>query len=530
MPRPKPAVLIILDGWGIAPPSRGNAISLARTPVMDKLVRTYPAMTLQASGEAVGLPWGEMGNSEVGHLNIGAGKIVYNDLTRISKSILDGSFFTNTAFQDAATHIGETGGNMHFIGMVGPGGVHSHEEHLYALLECAQQHQAGRCAGKVFIHTILDGRDTPFNSGKNFIVKLLQKIESLQIGKIATLSGRFWAMDRDNNWDRVEKAYRAMVEGKADIYAADPIKAIEASYAKKVYDEEYIPTVMTQADGQPVATIQNGDAVIFFNFRPDRARQLTTALVLPGFEKFQRVLLDRLFMVTMSEYDKGLPVAVAFPSEKIADPLAKVLSDAGFTQLHIAETEKYAHVTYFFNGGSEKAFTGEERVLIPSPHVASYDQKPRMRAEQITDTVVQRIEKEDVDFILLNFANPDMVAHTGNLPATIEAIETVDTCIGRIVDATLQKNGLVCITADHGNAEEVVKLQTGVIDKEHSTFPVPFIVVQAALEGKTAGLPTSVGEDLSMLTPRGLLSDIAPTILKLLNLPKSAEMTGRPLV
>ncbi len=527
--RPKPALLIILDGWGIAPPSRGNAISLARTPVIDQLVKTYPVMTLQASGEAVGLPWGEMGNSEVGHLNIGAGKIIYNDLTRIGKAILDGSFFTNKTFGEAAEHVVKTGGKMHFVGLVSPGGVHSHEEHLYALLECAKQHHA-TCAQEVYIHAILDGRDTPFNSGKNFIEKLLQKTKDLGVGKLATLSGRFWAMDRDNNWDRIEKAYRAMVEGKADKTATDPLKALEDAYTRKEYDEEFIPTVLTTASGDPIGRIENGDAVLFFNFRPDRARQLTTALSLPSFEKFDRVFLDDLFMITMSEYDKDLPVTAAYPPEQIEEPLAKVISDAGLKQLHIAETEKYAHVTYFLNGGVEQAFPGEERKLVPSPHVATYDQKPRMRAEQITDTVLQYVEKEEFDFIALNFANADMVAHTGNLSATIEAVEIIDKCIGRLVQAVLQKKGMIFVTADHGNAEEVVKLQTGVIDKEHSIFPVPFMVISAELEGRTAGLPASVGEDLSMLTPQGLLSDVAPTILKFLELPKPKKMTGRALL
>lgn len=521
MNRP-PFVLLIFDGWGIAPPNRANAIRLAETPVFDRLIATYPTMVAQSAGEAVGLPWGEMGNSEVGHLNIGAGKILYQDLPRITKSITDGSFYETPAFRSAIDHVRTHKSKLHLMGMLSSGGVHSFHEHLYGLLElCAKEK-----IDQTYIHAFLDGRDVPYNSGKNFVAKLQKTLQKLGTGKIATLSGRFWAMDRDRHWDRIQKAYDAMVSGTSEHRTTDALAAVEGSYKAGVYDEEFVPTVLTAEDGKPLATVQEGDAVIFFNFRNDRARQLTHAFVDPKFEGFNRPLIPNLFFVTMTEYEAGLPVTVAFPKEHIDMPLAKVVSDAGLKQLHIAETEKYAHVTFFFNGGREEAFPGEERVLIPSPSVPSYAQKPEMSARAITDRVVEELTKGNFDLYVINFANADMVGHTGAMPSIIKAIEMLDSCLGRIVDATLAANGTMLITADHGNAEESMNLQTGVINKEHSTNPVPVIIVGRQWEGQNV----IGGRDLSSIPAVGFLADVAPTVLELMGLPKPPSMTGRSLL
>lgn len=517
-----PAVLIILDGWGIAAPSRGNAISLAQTPVFDSLVTTYPTMSIQAAGEAVGLPWGEVGNSEVGHLNIGAGKILYQDLPRITRAITDGSFYDNPAFLEAAQHARSNNSAFHIAGLVSNGGVHSFHEHLYALLElCAKQK-----IERVFIHAFLDGRDTPYNSGKNFIAKLQKETERFHCGRLATLSGRYFAMDRDHHWDRTEKTYRAMARGISDTQASDPQAALDASYALGVYDEEFVPTVMMES-GKPVATIQPHDALVFFNFRNDRMRQITKAFALEAFSDFDRgALPEDLCIVTMTEYEAGLQVKVAFLPEHVETPLAKVLSDNGLKQLHIAETEKYAHVTFFLNGGREEQFPNEQRVLIPSPTVPSFDQKPAMSSRPITERVVSELQQGNADCIIVNFANVDMVGHTGNLPAVITAVQAIDACLGAIVEAALAKDGTVFITADHGNAEEEMNLQTGVINKEHTNNPVPFIIVSRLLQGKS----TVMTPDLSRLRPSGMLSDVAPTMLAWLDIPMPSDMTGRNLL
>jgi 2,3-bisphosphoglycerate-independent phosphoglycerate mutase len=515
--------LIIIDGFGIAPPRRGNAISVAMTPNLDKIVSTYPTMAVQSSGELVGLPWGEMGNSEVGHLSIGTGRIVYQSFPRITKAIADGSFFKNEAFLAAVDHVKKNNSAMHIMGLVSDGGVHSSEEHLYALLEMCKDNGVG----KVYIHAILDGRDTPKNSAEDFIQQLQRRIQDLQIGEIATLSGRFYTMDRDNRWDRIEAAYNAMVEGVSEQTADDPIAMIQKSYANNVFDEEFIPTVITDG-GKPVARVQDNDAMIFFNFRPDRTRQITKAFILPGFEKFpRRQSLANLFFVSMTEFEKDLPVsAIAFPPIEITTPLAKVIADNGFKQLHIAETEKYPHVTFFFNGGKESAYEGEERVLIPSPHVASYDQKPAMSTREIKDRVVQEVLAKKYKLIVINLANVDMVGHTGNLKAAVKAVEVVDEALKEIVEATLDMNGVAVITADHGNAEEMMNAQTGDIIKEHSSNPVPFILIGKQWEGQN----TLQSHDLSSLRPVGMLADVAPTILQILGLDRPAEMTGRSLI
>ncbi|MEK7570499.1 MAG: 2,3-bisphosphoglycerate-independent phosphoglycerate mutase [Patescibacteria group bacterium] len=526
-PALRPLVLVVLDGWGVAPPSRSNPYTIAKLPHYDELVAHYPAMTLQASGESVGLPWGEMGNSEVGHMNLGSGKIVYQSLPRINRAIANGSFFTNPAFLSAIENVQQKKSRLHLVGLMSSGGVHSFNEHAYALLELAKQ----QGVHEVFIHTFLDGRDTPSKSAENFIGKLQAHMKEVGVGAIATVIGRFWGMDRDNRWEREEKAYRAMVFGESPEKGSDPLALIRASYAKGVLDEEFAPTVITDASGQPVGKIQDGDSVITFNFRPDRMRQLTKAFVLPGFEKFDRgTYLQHLVFVTMTEYDKDLPVTVAFPPEDIASPVAKVISEGGLKQLHIAETEKYAHVTYFFNGGHEQAYPGEDHALIPSPHVSSYDQKPAMAARDITNRLVQELNAGAYNFYVVNYANADMVAHTGNFQATIEALEVLDECLGQLTDAVLAADGVLYITADHGNAEELLNLQTGAIDKEHSTSPVPFIAV--ANQWKDASpyqLPGGV-EALNSVQPVGILADVAVTVLETLGLPVPPDMTGRNLL
>jgi 2,3-bisphosphoglycerate-independent phosphoglycerate mutase len=522
----KPVVLIILDGWGAAPPSRSNAITMAKTPAMTSLVKTYPAMTLQASGEAVGLSWGEIGNSEVGHLNLGSGKLVYQNLRRINKNISDGLFFENEKFLAAISHAKKNKSDLHLLGLISTGGVHSHLEHLFALLELCEREKFK----DVYIHGFLDGRDMPYNSGIDFVEKIKAKCEELQVGKIATLSGRFYAMDRDNHWERVVLAYNALVKGEAKEKFSDPTEAIRASYDSKIYDEEFLPTIITGDDSGPLATIKDKDAVIFFNFRSDRGRELTKAFVLPGFDKFEREYFKNLFFVTMTEYEKDLPVEVAFPPETIDEPLARVISAAGLKQLHIAETEKYAHVTFFFNGGIEKEFPGEERILVPSPRVASYADKPEMSAKEIAKKVTEAVLADKYDFIVVNFANGDMVGHTGNLKATIKAVETVDACVAKITEAVLAKDGITFITSDHGNAEELVNMQSGNIDKEHSTYPVPFIIVSREWEGKNAGFQEVPNGDLSLVQPAGLLSDVAPTIIKIMGLKQPKGMSGKSLI
>ncbi len=525
MPRPKPLVLAILDGFGVAPDSDGNAITRANKPNWDKFIREYPVMTVLASGSEVGLSFGEMGNSEVGHLNIGAGRVYYQTFPLINKSIQDGSFFDNTAFVKAAEHAKSADKPIHLLGLVSPGNVHASQDHLFALLEfCKRQG-----LNKVYVHVILDGRDTIFNAGVDFVRLLEAKMKELGVGKIATLSGRYFAMDRDNRWDRVQKAYLAMTDGRADVYATDAVSAVEASYAKKVYDEEFVPTVIG-SEGAPTAKIENGDSVIFFNFRPDRARQLAQAFVLPGFTKFDRVYMKDLFFVTMAEYEKELPVTVAFPPQVVSNCLAEVISKAGLKQFHIAETEKYAHVTFFLNGTREEAFPGEDRKIIPSPKVASYDLAPEMSADEIVKETVKVIQAEQYDVIFLNFANPDMVGHTGNMEATVKGVEAVDRAIGTLAEYTMAKGGVLLITADHGNAEEVKNLQTGEIDKEHSTNSVPFMIIGEQYRGVAGPAGDPIEGDLSLMPPVGMLADVAPTILSILGLEQPPEMSGRALI
>ncbi len=526
MTKPKvvgPVVLAILDGFGIASESYGNAVTLASTHFLDSAYQKYPVLSLQASGEVVGLPWGEMGNSEVGHLSLGSGMILYQTLPRITRAIASRTFFENQAFEKAFEHAQTHHSTMHLIGLASDGGVHSMLDHTLALLEyCAQKKFT-----RVVVHTILDGRDTPRSSAERYVQRLQEKMKELQVGKIATLSGRFYAMDRDNRWDRIEKAYRAMVLGESDAKTSDPISAIEASYEKNIFDEECVPTVLCDAQGAPLATIQSHDAVILTNFRPDRMRQLTESLTVPSFAKFPLPRkLEDLFVVSMVEYDKHLPVnAVAFPPVNVENPLAKILSDHGMQQLHIAETEKYPHVTYFFNGGREDAFAGEQRVLIPSAQVASYDEKPSMSAVEIRDRMTDELRRGVVQFVVVNFANADMVGHTGNLPATIKAIEVLDEVLKTIADVVLELDGVLLITADHGNAEELLQSRTGDVSKEHTTNPVPIYFIGKLWENIRRN-----PSDLSHITPAGILADVAPTILEIFDLPVPKTMTGRSLL
>lgn len=520
----QPTVLIVIDGFGVAPDGEGNAITRANTPNYDRFVKTYPAMTLRASGEEVGLSWGEMGNSEVGHLSIGAGRVYYQMFPRINRAISAGDFFEEETFVRAAEHVKEHGSRLHLVGMISKGGIHSMDDHCHALLQFAKQ----QGIKEVFVHAITDGRDTVYNAAPDFIGELQEKIQEIGVGKIASMSGRYFAMDRDNRWDRTEKAFNAMVNGQGE-HVEDPIEALKVSYQKEVYDEQFQPVVIVQ-DGQPVGSIQEHDAVIMFNFRPDRMRQLTKAFSLPSFDYFERTIPDDVFVVTMAEYEKGLPVEVAFSPKKIEQCLAEVISEAGLTQLHIAETEKYAHVTFFLNGTKEEPFPNEDRVIIPSPSVATYNEAPEMSARAITDRVIKEMQENKYDFIVLNFANPDMVGHTGDFEATMKGVEVVDECMGKIAEATLAREGTLFITADHGNAEELKNLRTGEINKEHATNPVPFLIISKQLEGQ----PSIAGEppegDLSLMPPIGMLADVAPTVLAVMGVGQPPEMQGQPLI
>lgn len=518
----KPVVLIILDGFGIAPPSRGNAVSIAKTPNINRLIQEYFSTTLSASGEAVGLFWGEQGNSEVGHLAMGTGRIVYQNLARITHAITNGTFYENPAFLKAAEHVKKNNSALHLIGLVSAGGVHSYIEHASALLEFAKKHDLE----KVIVHAILDGRDTPYNSGKNYLEHLMSGMRYLGIGEIGTVIGRFYAMDRDSRWDRIELAYKAIAKGAAEHQAKDPIEAVEKFYQEDIYDENIPPCVIVDDQGKPKGTVKSGDSIIFFNFRADRARQLTKAFVLPTITAFERPeYIDDLLFVTMTEYEQGLPTAAAFPEPDITYPIARIISEAGMKQLHIAETEKYAHATYFFNGRKEEPFGGEERIIIPSPHVARYDEVPEMKACEITKHVLKALSKNEFNFILVNYANPDMVGHTGNLSAVVKACETVDNEVGKVVDRVLSDDGIVFIVGDHGNAEEILKPASGLIDKEHSTNPVPFIAVGKQFK-REEGSPV----DLSARKPDGVLADVGVMVLEVLGLNKASEMTGVSLL
>jgi len=516
---PKPIVLAVLDGWGISTNSRGNVLRETPLPTIEKLNKFYPMTTLQASGISVGLFWGEPGNSEVGHMALGSGRIIYQSLPKITLSVQDGSFFSNAALVETINNVKTNNSSLHLMGLIGEGSVHSYMEHLHALLEMAKKNGIQN----VYIHAFTDGRDSPPTAGTQTIMKLQTKLKSIGIGKIATLCGRNWAMDRNNNWDRIEKAYRALTENQGET-SDDPIKYLQNSYERGINDEYLEPCILTE-NGNPVASIKNKDSVIFFNFREDRAREITKAFVLPGFDKFKKEHLDISF-VTMTEYEKDLPVRIAFPPEIPTGGIGKILSKNKLKQLRIAETEKYAHVTYFFNEGKEDPWPGEDRILVPSPAVSKFDEKPEMSATEVTEKLLAAIETAQYDFILVNYANPDMVGHTGNAKAAAEAVKTVDHNLSLLIPAVLKAGGCLLITADHGNVEQITNFATGQIDTEHSTNPVPlWYITPNNHKEKTADEIARQQSEVG-----GLLSDIAPTILTIMGLEKSEDMNGESLL
>jgi 2,3-bisphosphoglycerate-independent phosphoglycerate mutase len=502
----KPVMLMILDGFGIAPKSDGNAVETAKKANFDGLIEKYPHTQLQASGLHVGLPDGQMGNSEVGHLNIGAGRIIYQELTRITKEINEGGFFTNEALNLAIKNAKENNSALHLMGLLSDGGVHSHIDHLKGLLQLAKEAELQN----VYVHCFMDGRDVPPSSGKEFIVELENYMKEIGVGKIATIAGRYYAMDRDNRWERVELAYNAMVLGRGEV-ASSAVEAIERSYHDNKTDEFVLPAVI-DSNGM----IKNKDSVIFFNFRPDRAREITRAINDKEFNGFKRETLNLTF-VTMTQYDKTLEgVNVAYRAEGINNTLGEYVSSKGLNQLRIAETEKYAHVTFFFNGGVEKENPGEDRALIASPKVATYDLKPEMSAYEVTEELINRLDQDKYDMVILNYANPDMVGHTGVMDAAVKAIEVVDECLGKIANKVLEKDGTLFITADHGNAETMIDFSTGNPFTAHTTDPVPFVWISNHTEGRTL--------------QEGKLADIAPTMLNVMGLDVPTEMTGKSLI
>ncbi len=537
----KPVILIILDGWGIAPPGAGNAISLAHLSHIPRLGVSYPHTELAAAGAAVGLPEGEDGNTETGHINIGAGRVVYQDFSRINMSIADGSFFRNDALVASVAYANQHHSNLHIMGLVSDSAVHASLEHLFALLLFLKQRQCER----VYLHLFTDGRDSPPRSSQGFLAQIEARCQSLGVGKIATIMGRYFAMDRDRRWERTEKAYNALTSG-AKRSAPSAQQAVTYAYGQGETDEFIEPTVIIEANSQPFPRITNHDSVIFYNFRIDRPRQLTRAFVMPNFETHTQSLsfdpytvkyyhkhvvaddtrrkpftrntvLPNLFFVTMTEYERGLSCIVAFPPQPVKMPLGRVFSEAGLRQLRLSETEKERFIGYYFNGMREDPFDGEDRIIVPSPNVATYDLKPEMSAYELTERLLDRLSIGVYACIVINFANPDMVAHTGNIPAAIRACEVADACVGKIVRAAMAINATCIITADHGNVEEMLGPQ-GEVDTEHSTLPVPVIIVDHVFDNQP------------IMLPKGKLADIAPTLLSLRNLPIPQEMTGKNLL
>lgn len=540
----RPLVLVILDGWGIAPPGPGNAISLAKLPNFNKFWLSFPHTSLIASGEAVGLPRNEVGNTETGHLNLGAGRIVYQDLPKINMAIADGSFYQNKALLSAIEHVKKNSGKLHLAGLVGSGGVHSNIEHLFALLHLCKEQQLKQ----VFLHIFTDGRDSPPTSAPVYLDQLNREMRDIGVGQIATISGRYFAMDRDNRWERTEKTYRAMVEGRG-LFSTSAERAIEQAYGSNITDEFILPTVIADASQKAVATVQPGNSLVFFNFRVDRLRQLTKAFVYQNFEVeaqtktqfdpftvkyFKKHLVEadkirlpfqrgpkiaNLFVVTMTEYEHGLPVdGVAFPTQVLVNTLGEVVSQHGLRQLRASETEKERFITYYFSGQRESKFPAEDHLIMPSPKVATYDLKPEMSAYELTESLVNEISKGIYQLVVVNFANADMVGHTGMIARAIKACEAIDNCLGQLVTEILQRNGYCIITADHGNVEEMLKYGTNHVDTEHSRNAVPFIALAQEWEGQNINLSA------------GILGDVATTILQLLNLTKPKEMTGRYLL
>ena len=506
----KTTMLMILDGFGINEKTEGNAVKMANIPYLRNLLSENPNTIIHTSGNDVGLPEGQMGNSEVGHTNIGAGRIVYQDLAKITKEIEEGEFFSKTEFVNAIENCKTNGTKLHIMGLLSDGGVHSHNRHLYGLLELAKR----KDFEEVYVHCFMDGRDTPPASGENYIQELENKIKEKGVGKIASISGRFYSMDRDKRWERVEKAYNAIVRGEG-IKANSAVEAIEESYRQEVFDEFVVPTVITNKNGKPVATVGENDSVIFFNFRPDRAREITRSIVDPDFDGF-KTDYKKTYFVCMTPYDATLPnVKIAYPKEEIRNTFGEYVSRKGLTQLRIAETEKYAHVTFFFNGGEEKQYPGEERILVPSPKVETYDMKPEMSAFEVTEKVVDAINSEKFDAIVLNYANPDMVGHTGSIEAACKALEAINECVQKVVEAIKEHNGTLLITADHGNCEQMIDYETGEPHTAHTTNPVPL-----------AGINLPGNKKLK----EGKLADLAPTLLDIMGLEKPDEMTGESLL
>jgi len=539
----KPLVLIIMDGWGLAPPGPGNAISLSKLNHFPKYWISYPHTELTASGQSVGLPLGEDGNTETGHLNLGAGRVVYQDLPRINMSIADGSYFQNEALLSAFKFAESHKSNIHIMGLVGDGGVHSSIEHLHALLDLAKQQQ---CTNNVFIHAITDGRDSPPTAGIRYVDELEKVCQAKGVGKIATVMGRYYAMDRDRRWERIEKAYIALTENISNV-APSAQQAIEASYAKNITDEFLDPTIILDPDNKPLPRITNYDAVIFFNFRIDRPRELTKAFVLSDFETHtgttqtfdpyavkyfkkhvveedsrlkpftRKIVLPHLLFVTMTEYERELPCLVAFPPQRITNPLGSIFAELGQRQLRMAETEKERFIGYYFNGMRELPYPGEDRLIVPSPKVPTYDLKPEMSAYELTEKLLDRLSIGVYSFILINFANADMVGHTGNIPSAIRAVETIDACLGKIIPAILALDGTCAITADHGNVEEMLG-PNGEVDTEHSTFPVPFVIIDHMFD------------NYPQVLPKGKLADVATTLLAMRKISVPAILTGRNLL
>ncbi|SHH63886.1 phosphoglycerate mutase [Anaerosphaera aminiphila DSM 21120] len=504
----KPVMLIILDGLGLGKEYKGNAVYLAKKPVIDSLRENCPNTTLKASGLAVGLPEGQMGNSEVGHLNIGAGRVIYQDLTRISKSIEDGSFYKNEHFLNSIENCKKNGSALHLMGLVSKGGVHSHMNHLLALVKLAKDNNLER----VYIHAILDGRDVPPNIGLEDIRELEENLKEIGLGKIATVSGRYYAMDRDNRWERTKLAYDTYTLGNGENFSSAE-ELIKSNYEKNIFDEFVVPGSILENE-KPIATIEDNDSLIFFNFRPDRARQIVRALADENFSGFKREVFRKIDITTMTQYDRTIPnVHIAFSETIPQNTLGEVLAKNGKRQLRIAETEKYAHVTFFFNGGREEPFEGEDRVLVPSPKVATYDLKPEMSAEEVTENVLERLDMKKYDCIILNFANPDMVGHTGSIPAAVKAIETVDSCLGKILDKLKEVGGAALVTADHGNSEVMLTDDNKPVTS-HTTNLVPLYLFGV--------------EDVEL--EEGRLCDLSPTILQLLNIEQPEEMTGKSLI
>ncbi len=507
----KPTVLMILDGYGLNDKVQGNAVAEAATPVMDRLMKECPFVRGNASGLAVGLPDGQMGNSEVGHLNMGAGRIVYQDLTRITKEIQDGTFFENKELVKAMNNAKTNGTSLHMYGLISDGGVHSHNTHLYALLEMAKRFGLE----KVYVHCFLDGRDTPPASGKDYVQELTDKMAEIGVGQVATVMGRYYAMDRDNRWERVEKAYRALTEGVGET-AADGVEAVANSYERGDTDEFVLPTVVMK-DGAPLTTIKDGDSIIFFNFRPDRAREITRTFCCDDFSGFDRGPRKKVVYVCFTEYDVTIPnKSIAFQKVSVTNTFGEYLAANGLTQARIAETEKYAHVTFFFNGGVEAPNPGEDRILVNSPKIATYDLKPEMSAYEVCQKVTEAVTGGKYDVVITNFANPDMVGHTGVEAAAIKAIEAVDECVGKVVEAVKSVDGKLFICADHGNAEQLIDYETGAPFTAHTTNQVPFILVNC-------------GKDLG-LREGGCLADIVPTLIELMGMEQPAEMTGKSLL